>query len=139
MSNKKNSKQTFKAFALGSTIAALAGYLAGVLTAPKSGKQIRGDIADASDKSRKETEKQLKSLSDELNKLLKEATKQSSDLGQKAGSELKLLVEKAEDNKEKAREVLSAIHDGDAEDQDLKRAIKSASSALEHLKDYLDK
>ena len=137
--SRKNTKKTFEVFAIGSAIAALAGYFAGLLTAPKSGKQIRGDIKQASDKNRREAEKELKNLNNELNKILSEAQSRSRDLSNKASGDLKLLLEKSEDTKEKVREVLSAIHDGDAEDQDLKRAIKNASSALEHLKDYLSK
>jgi hypothetical protein len=48
-------------------------------------------------------------------------------------------VDKAKDTKEKVREMLSALHEGDAEDQDLKRAITNANSALDHLRDFLKK
>ena len=50
-----------------------------------------------------------------------------------------MLVDKGEETNSKVREILSALHEGDAEDQDLKRAIKNAKSSLEHLKDYLNK
>jgi hypothetical protein len=35
--------------------------------------------------------------------------------------------------------MLSALHEGSAEDKDLKKAIKDANNALEHLRDYLKK
>lgn len=60
-------------------------------------------------------------------------------MNDKARKELDTLVDKARDTKEKAREVLSAVHEGDAEDKDLKRAIKDANEAIEHLRDYLKK
>jgi hypothetical protein len=60
-------------------------------------------------------------------------------VSKKTQAELKDVLEKAVDTKEKVREVLSALHEGDAEDQDLKRAIKNASQALEHLRDFIKK
>ena len=139
MRRKDRQRENLKRLAIGGTIAAAAGYVAGVLTAPKSGKQTRDDIRSAAERSRIEAEKDLKRLHTELDKVIKDARGQSGKLGKKAQQELNELITKAKDTKEKAREVLSAIHEGDAEDQDLKRAVKNASSALEHLRDYLKK
>jgi gas vesicle protein len=137
--NKKNSHNTLKKVAIGSGVAAAAGYVAGVLTAPKSGKQTRGDIKAAAKQSRAEAEKELKKLHTELDKIMKEAKTRGSKLSAKAQKELKILVQKAKNSKEKTREVISAIHEGDADDQDLKRAIKNAHSSIDHLRDYLRK
>jgi len=41
--------------------------------------------------------------------------------------------------KEKAREILSAVHEGDADDKDLKKAVDEASKAVAHLRTYLKK
>lgn len=139
MGKKKDNGRLVKGIAIGGAVAAVAGYVAGVLTAPKSGKETRGDIKDAADRTRVEAEKELKQLHTELDKVIKDAKVKGDKLGQKAKVELDDLVEKAKDTKEKAREVISAIHEGDAEDQDLKRAVKNANNALEHLKDYLKK
>ena len=49
------------------------GYLAGILTAPKSGKETREDIKDTAVKTYSEAEKQLKKLHTELNDVLAEA------------------------------------------------------------------
>ena len=136
---RKNRRPNFKALAIGSGIAAAAGYLAGVLTAPKSGKATRGDIKQAADKGRAETERELKKLHTELDKAIKEAKIGSGKLGVKTQKELGGLVERAKDTKEKAREVISALHEGDAADKDLKRAIKDARAAIDHLRDYLKK
>ena len=62
-------KLGLKAMATGALIAAGAGYLAGILTAPKSGKETRRDIS----KARSDSEKQLKKLHSDLNGLIKEA------------------------------------------------------------------
>lgn len=136
---KDHKSSTFKSVAIGSAIAATAGYLAGLLTAPKSGKATRTDIKAAADRTKAEAEKELKRLHTELDKVIKEAKVKSDKLSGKAQKELAVLIEKAKDTKEKAREVLSAVHEGDAEDQDLKRAIQNANSALDHLRDYLKK
>ena len=132
-------KDRTKKFALGTLFAAIAGYLTGILTAPKSGKETREDIKETAQKGFSEAEKQLKALHTELGKLIDETKAKTGELSDKTKQELESLVGKAKDAKEKAREVLSAIHEGDAEDKDLKKAIGDATKAIEHLRDYLAK
>ena len=132
-------KNTLKKFAIGAALAALAGYLAGILTAPKSGKETRSDIKEATAKGMAETEKQLKNLHTELNNMIDEAKLRGANLSVKARKDLDVLVDKAKVSKEKARELLSALHDGDAEDKDLQKAIKEATGAVEHIRTYLTK
>jgi gas vesicle protein len=139
MGRKQRQRTALKRLAIGSGVAAAAGYVAGLLTAPQSGKETRDDIKAVADKSRQEAEKDLKRLHTDLDKVLKEAKSTGSKVSKKAQKDLSDLVEKAKDTKEKAREMLSAIHEGDAEDQDLKRAIKNANNALDHLRDFLKK
>ena len=52
----------FKRALTGTLFVAAAGYVAGLLTAPKSGKETREDIRETIDRSRSETEKKLKEL-----------------------------------------------------------------------------
>jgi len=132
-------KNAGKKFAIGTLIAAAVGYLAGILTAPKSGKETREDIKEVTTKSIGEAEKQLKRLHTELNGLLEEAKTRGSSLSEKAQKELNTLVENGKEAKEKAREILSALHEGDAEDQELSKALSEANKAVEHLKNYLSK
>jgi len=139
MGRRDRRSQNIKRLAIGSGIAAAAGYLAGILTAPKSGRQTRDDLRVAAEKSRVEAEKDLKRLHTELDKVIKDAKAGSGKLGVKAQAELNDLVEKAKDTKEKTREIISAVHEGDAEDQDLKRAVKNANLALKNLRKYLKK
>lgn len=128
-----------KRIALGAAIAGAAGYIAGLLTAPKSGKATRGDLADVASSSRSDIEKQLKSLHTELGNLVDDAKDRSGDLNGKADKELKNLVKKARDSKEKVRQVLSAVHEGEAQDKDLQKAISDAKHAVDHIRDYLHK
>jgi gas vesicle protein len=139
MSRRNRNNQNLKKLALGSGIAAVAGFLVGILTAPKSGKETRNDIKDASEKGRINAEKELKKLHTDLDNVIKQAKEQSKKLGKKTSEEMKIALEKAQDTKEKVREVLSAFHEGDAEDQDLKRAVKNANDAIEHLKEFMKK
>jgi gas vesicle protein len=138
MGNNKRS-DNLKRVVIGSTVAAAAGYVAGILTAPKSGKQTRGDIKAAANKSRADAEKELKKLHTELDKVIKDAKSKTSKLSAKAQKELGDLLNKAKITKDKTREVISAVHEGDAEDHDLKRAIDNAHSSIEHLREYIKK
>lgn len=139
MSRRDRKRDNLKKLAVGSTLAAAAGYVAGVLTAPKSGKQTRSNIRDAADKGVAEAEKELKKLHTELTKVITDAKVTGVKLNGKAKKDFESLVEKSKDSKEKAREVLSALHEGDAQDKELKKAVKDAKDAIAHLKTYLKK
>jgi len=131
---KKGSK-----FAIGAMIAGGVGYLAGILTAPKSGKETRQDIHDGAVKLKNDAENKLKELSTELNSLITEAKALTSKLGKEARDELQKLMDKATNAKKNAHEVISAFHEGESEDKDLQKAIKDVNKAIDHLKSYLDK
>ena len=139
MAKKQHQHSNLKSLAIGSGVAAVAGYVAGVLTAPKSGKETRGDIKAAAKQSRVQAERELKQLHTELDKVIIQGKGRGAKLGARAQKELGVLLERAKNSKEKTREVISAIHEGDADDQDLKRAIKNAQSSIDHLRDYLKK
>ncbi|HSX33851.1 MAG TPA: YtxH domain-containing protein [Candidatus Saccharimonadales bacterium] len=132
-------KDTAKKFAVGTVLAAAAGYLAGILTAPKSGKETRKDIKDAAVHTYSEAEKQLKKLHTELGQLLTQVKGQATDLKGKAREDLDKAMESAKSIKEKARELLSGLHEGDADNKDLKAAIDEATKAVEHLRSFLAK
>jgi gas vesicle protein len=136
---KARRRQNLKRLAIGSTVAAAAGYVAGVLTAPQSGKKTRKDIKKAADKSIAETEKELKKAHTQLSGLIDKTKKAGGKTGTKARKEVDEIVKTAKKTKEKARQVLSAVHEGDANDTDLKKAVKEANDAISHLKKYLKK
>jgi len=128
-----------KRIAVGTVLAAAAGYVAGILTAPKSGKETRADIKDAAQATIAEAEKQLKKLHTELATLLNEAREMASKLKGNARDELEKAMETAKSVKEKARDLLSAVHEGDVDDKDLKKAIADANKAAAHLRTFLKK
>lgn len=128
-----------KRWAIGAAIAAAAGYVAGILTAPKSGRETRQDIKHAAENGMQEAEKQLKKLHTQLAAGIADAKDRANSLKGTALKDMQAVIDKANGAREKAREMLSALHEGDAQDKDLKKALKDADKALSHLKDYLTK
>ena len=129
-----------KKWALAAVLAGAAGYVAGILTAPKSGKETRKDIKDAASKAKAEAEKVLKELHSDLDGLMAKTKLHAKTLSVKAQKELTAALEKASKAKEKARAILSALHEGDAaDDKDLQNAIKDVKSSIDNLKKYLKK
>jgi len=132
-------KNSGKKIAIGTVIAGAVGYVAGILTAPKSGKETRKDIGDKAVKAKNEAEKKLKSLHSELSGLLNQSKQQVTKLTAEAKKDLGTAIDKAQVAKEKARQILSGLHEGDADDKDLQKAIKEADQAISHLKTFLSK
>lgn len=124
-------------WAVGTLIAAVVGYLAGILTAPKSGKETRKDIKSAANRAYTESEKKLKQLHSDLDQLIVKGKTQAKSAGSKAKTELDKAVAKAQVAKDKARSILSAVHEGEAEDKELDKAVKEAKDAVKHLKQFL--
>ncbi|HEY4160693.1 MAG TPA: YtxH domain-containing protein [Candidatus Saccharimonadales bacterium] len=126
-----------KAFAVGAALSALAGYVAGILTAPKSGRETRADIRDRAQASYATAEKELKKLHTELTDVLNEVGDRIESF--KNRRDVDEALKKGRHAKQKAREVLSTLHEGEAEDTDLRKAIKDATDAIEHLRNFLKK
>ncbi len=133
------SKNTAKKWALGTVFAAVAGYVTGVLTAPKSGKETRKEIKDVTLSSIVDAEKQLKKLHTQLSELITEAHDNLETVSGKAKKQFEAALSAAKQAKTKAREMLSTVHEGDTGDQDLQKAISDATKAFNHLKTYLKK
>lgn len=126
-------------YAIGAVVAAVTGYVAGILTAPKSGKETRKDIGETAVKAKTEAEKKLKELHSELDVLLGKVKAGAKKVKSGASEEFAAAVTRAQFAKEKAREILSALHEGDANDKDLKKAIDEVNQSIDHLKKYLAK
>ncbi len=125
--------------AIGALAGAGIGYLAGILTAKKSDKETRQDIADTTIKAKQQAEKTMKSLHTNLVESLKDGEDLLKSTKNSAQEGFVKALEKAKLARDNTREVLSAIHEGDADDKDLQKAINEATKAVEHLKTYLNK
>ena len=132
-------KDSTKKFAVGTMVAAAAGFVAGILTAPQSGKETREDIKEGAAKGIREAERQLKKLHTELNDVLAEGTERANKLSGQAREEIDAAIVVAKRAKETAREILSAVHDGRAEDKELQKSIHDAQKAIKHLKSFIKK
>ena len=126
-------------WAAGALLAGIAGYAVGVLTAPKSGRETREDIKRAAGNARSEAEKKFKIILADLNDRLAKAKEKGANLTGKAKKEFDKMYAKATDAKNKVREIISGLHDGEADDPELKNALKDAKDALKHLEKFLKK
>jgi gas vesicle protein len=133
---KRNSHAGRK-IAIGSVIAGAVGYLAGVLTAPKSGKQTRTEIATKAGDIKVDAEAQLHDANNELKDLIKNAKVKTVALSSTARAEFNEALVKAKDAQNKATHVLKAAKAGEANDPDLNKAIKQAKLAAKNLKKFL--
>jgi gas vesicle protein len=131
--------KTTKKVLIGTAVGLAAGYVAGILTAPKSGKETREDIKVAGTKAWRAAEIKLKQLYHEMGDLIDQATQKAKKLSGRSKQRLNDLVDDTKEAQNKVKEVLSAIHDGDADDPELDAAIKQANEAKKHLVNYLKK
>ncbi len=132
-------ENTTKKIAVGALVAGAVGYVAGILTAPKSGKETRKDVKDAAVKAKTSAERELKKLHSELSAALEKAKKGAGKFKHFADRDFEKAVNAADKAKNKAKEMLTAIHEGGAEDEDLQKAIGEATQAIEHLKKFASK
>jgi len=132
-------ENTAKKIAVGSAIAGAAGYLAGILTAPKSGKDTRKDIVDKAGDIKDNSEDQLMQLNDELKRLIKDTKVKTVAMSSTARAELNEAVIKAKDAQNKSAQVLKAVKSGEASDPDLNKAVNQARLAAKNLGKFFKK
>lgn len=132
-------KKTTKKIAIGSVIAVGAGYLAGILTAPKSGKETRKDIKDTTEKGLAAAEKVLKKTYSQLSDATSKAKVQVKKLSGTAKKDLQMAIDFADTAKKKAGEILSDVHEGKPSDKNLEKALSESQKAFDNLKTYLKK
>lgn len=130
-------KKAARGFVIGAIIAGAAGYLAGLLTAPKSGKATRKDIEKAAGKAKTRAEAKLKTAYSQLDSLLKKAEQRLKTAKGEAKKSLTQALKQAERAKQKARQVLSAFHEGEVGEDNLKAAALDAKKAASHLEKYM--
>lgn len=133
MSNNK------RGIAVGTVLVAAAGYVAGLLTAPKSGRETRKDIRHTALRAKTEAERKLKVAHSELAGLMNQASELAKKSKHTADEELKKAIERAKNVGTKTKIILSAVHEGEAEDHDLQLALDEVKVAIKHLKQYVAK
>lgn len=124
-------------FAIGALLAGVAGYVTGVLTAPKSGRETREDIVEKAEDIKHGAADQLENAQDELSDLLKSAKQKTLALSGKAREEFNEAVVKAKDAQNKSASVLKAVKAGEASDPELNKAVKQLKQAQKNLAKYL--
>lgn len=131
-----NEEHTGRKIAVGALIAGAAGYLTGILTAPKSGKETREDIADKAGEIREDAAEKLQAAHDELDELINNVKDKGAALGSKARAEFNESVVRAKDAKNKTAHLLKAVKAGQADDPQLDKALKQAKQAGKNLRKY---
>jgi len=96
-------------FIKGAVIGAVAGFAAGILLAPKSGKETRSDIKKTGIKYKSASEKKLKALKADMSKKATAAKNKAKRLKGHARDEMTELAEAADIMKIKIDEALDEI------------------------------
>ncbi|HEU5004619.1 MAG TPA: YtxH domain-containing protein [Candidatus Saccharimonadales bacterium] len=129
--------KTGRKIALGAAVAGIGGYLAGVLTAPKSGKDTRDDLQAKVNDFKSDAAEQLQAAQAELGDTLKKAQAKTVALSSQARDEFNEAVIRAKDAQNKAKMVLKALKAGEADDPELNKAVKQARQAQKNLSKFL--
>lgn len=124
-------------FGFGIIIGAIAGILAGFLTAPKSGKETREDIKKKAHEVKGSAERRLKDAHKELGKLIEDTSAKAEKLKGQARDELKDLTAKAEELKAQIKSAITSIKSGDDDNDDA--TIDQLLKDLSALKDKIAK
>lgn len=115
----------------------IAAFAAGILTAPKSGKETRADIKTGAGKARLASEKEIKKLEEEIAKLIKVADAKTGSLKAKSSVEKDKVIASAKKAKIKADEVIESIKTKEVKDPDLSKAIEELKNAKENLAKFI--
>jgi gas vesicle protein len=133
------SKQQAKKVALAGIVGVAVGLAIGILAAPKSGKETRQDIKDATGKFKDELFKRYGDVQTSLSETIEEAMGRISDFKGSAQESLESLIDQAKNAEYKAKDVYRAVRHGEADDKHLDKAIDQANKAKENLSKYLNK
>lgn len=129
-----DTKKKFFIFAL---ITGIFGYLAGILTAPKSGKETRKDIADKAGEIKESGLVELRAIEAELVTLMKATQDKAGQLTSRARAEYNEALIRAKDAQNKSKAVLQAVKSGSADNEDLDVAVKQSREAVKNLKKFI--
>jgi gas vesicle protein len=132
----RKKQNTGRKMAASALVAGVAGYIGGLLTAPKSGKETRKQLIEDGESLKVSTEEQLQKANEELKVLLKDAKTKTVALSGQAREEFNEAVIRAKDAQNKATTTIKALKNGEAEDPELNKAVKQATQAAKNLKKY---
>lgn len=134
-----DSSDKIKNLAFGTLVGAAAGFVAGVLLAPKSGQETRQDLRHSSKNIAREVDKHAKKLHQDLSRAVDTASTEFDHATHQVKAELSKHALKATKSRDQLASVMSAVRSGNSTDEDLDIAVKNAQSALDSLKKYLKK
>lgn len=128
-----------KRIAAGAIFAGFIGFIVGVLTAPKSGKETRKEVVDTAVEVKRQIEKELKIVHKEVKSYISKAEILIDTKGKDIKKDVKDLVQSAKKSEMKVKELLSAIHEGTADNKELQEALVEAKKTRDALKKYFTK
>ncbi len=128
-----------KKFALGAAIGAAAGFVTGILLAPKSGKETRADLKNGATKAVKVASKQLNTAHQELSKVVEKAETQLSKVKAEAKKDAEKALDAAKKTRDQVASVIAAVKSGNSTDEDLDMSVKNAQAAIDSLKKYFSR
>ncbi len=119
----------------GGIIGAVVGVVAGLLFAPRSGKETRQIIKTKAEKAAQAAEGELKKVFTELESALEASKEQLETLKGKAKEDYADLRKRAEVAQAKVKELIATVRDGDFTKEELDEIISEAKKAEKALKD----
>lgn len=128
---------TGKKLVIGAAVAGITGYLAGILTAPKSGKETRADITDKASEVADTLLHELRELEFELKELLAKAKTETTALKGRALEEFNEALLRAKDAQIKSSTLIKSVKAGEAADPELNKAIKQSKLAAKNLRKFI--
>lgn len=122
-------------FGLGVIFGALAGAVAALLSAPKSGKETREELKKVADNFGADAEKKLKYLHGEASKLIEKCEAEGKKLSGTAKKDADQVLEKASNIKDRIKKYIAEVKNGDenSEDlslEDLKKELKDVEASI---------
>jgi gas vesicle protein len=130
MSDERNARDSFvKGFLIGGFV----GALAGLLFAPKSGKELRSDIRKKSEEAMDETKRFYADTKEKAGAILADAIHRAEQLKQEAAHQLAEARQKAEEILSRAGEKTSAVGES------AKEFIEDAKSGVMKKKEKITK
>ena len=131
---KKNSRNII----VGAILVGAASYVAGILTAPKKGKETREDIRHASVNLKISLENALKKLYTDSSRQLERALNVNQNLTAQTKKELDLLIASVKHAKDKIKVYLTSLREGEIEEEEITLLLTDGRDNTERLKFFVD-